>query len=80
VAYANWFAGIQRLPVSVVSFLGLRSPLVATIAGWILLGEELTTIQLFGALLVLAAVAAPQVGSLVQGTKTTRPTMPAFRS
>ena len=63
VAYANWFAGIQRLPVSVVSFLGLLSPLVATIAGWVLLDQTLTRTQLAGALLVLAAVIAPQVAA-----------------
>lgn len=60
-AYANWFAGIQRLPVSIISFLGLLSPLVATIAGWALLDQTLTAPQLTGAALVLAAVIAPQI-------------------
>lgn len=60
-AYTNWFAGIQRLPISIVSFLGLLSPLVAVIAGWALLGENLTTTQLGGASLVIAAVAAPNL-------------------
>jgi probable blue pigment (indigoidine) exporter len=60
-AYANWFAGIQRLPVNIVSFLGLLSPLVATIAGWAILDETLTTTQLAGAALVLAAVIAPHL-------------------
>ncbi|NOX30154.1 MAG: EamA family transporter, partial [Actinobacteria bacterium] len=32
-AYANWFRGIQKLPVNAISFLGLISPLVATFAG-----------------------------------------------
>lgn len=62
-AYANWFAGIQRLPVNVVSFLGLLSPLVATIAGWAVLEETLTSTQLVGAALVLAAVIAPHLPS-----------------
>jgi len=60
-AYVNWFAGIQRLPVSIISFLGLLSPLVATIAGWALLDQTLTATQLIGAALVLAAVIAPQI-------------------
>ncbi len=36
-AYANWFRGIQELPISTVSFLGLLSPLVATAIGWVAL-------------------------------------------
>ncbi|MEP6296226.1 MAG: EamA family transporter, partial [Ilumatobacter sp.] len=60
-AYVNWFAGIQRLPVSIISFLGLLSPLVATVAGWALLDQTLTATQLAGAALVLAAVVAPQI-------------------
>lgn len=62
-SYANWFAGIQRLPVSIVSFLGLLSPVVATIVGWAVLNETLTATQLAGAALVLAAVIAPQLRS-----------------
>ncbi len=62
-AYANWFAGIQRLPIGVVSFLALLSPLVAAGAGWVLLGENLTTMQLAGAVVVLTAVVAPHLPS-----------------
>ncbi|MFK8024755.1 MAG: EamA family transporter [Ilumatobacter sp.] len=60
-AYANWFAGIQRLRVSIVSFLGLLSPLVATIAGWAVLDQSLTGAQLAGAALVLLAIVGPHV-------------------
>lgn len=60
-AYANWFAGIQRLPINTISFLGLLSPLIATIAGWAVLDQTLTTTQLAGAALVLTAVIAPQI-------------------
>ena len=62
-AYANWFAGIQRLPVGIISFLGLLSPLVATLAGWALLDQSLNATQLVGAALVLAAVITPQLPS-----------------
>ncbi|MEO6651397.1 MAG: EamA family transporter [Ilumatobacteraceae bacterium] len=72
LAYANWFAGIQRLPINIVSFLGLLSPLVATIAGWAILDETLTTTQLAGAALVLAAVIAPHLPGASK-----RPTNPA---
>lgn len=60
-AYANWFQGVQRLPIATVSILGLLSPLVATVAGWIVLDQRLGPVQLLGAVLVLAAVAFPQL-------------------
>ncbi len=60
LAYANWFRGINLLPVSVVSFLGLLSPLVATIAGWTLLDQTLSIPQFLGASLILAAVICSQ--------------------
>ena len=64
-AYAVWFRGIQRLPTMVVSFLGFLSPLVATVLGFVFLGESLSGWQIVGAVLVLGAVglvqgAAPQ--------------------
>ena len=62
-AYANWFRGIGALPVAVVSFLGLLSPLVATAAGWLLLDESLTVVQLLGAGLVMAAVVGPHTSA-----------------
>ena len=61
VAYANWFAGVQRLPINTVSFLGLLSPVVATGAGWLVLSESLSPMQLGGAALVLTAVVSPQL-------------------
>lgn len=56
VAYSLWFRGIQLLPVAQVSILGLLSPLVATLAGWIVLDQTLSIGQLVGAVLVLGAV------------------------
>jgi probable blue pigment (indigoidine) exporter len=60
-AYANWFSGIQQLPVSTVSFLVLLSPLVATVVGWIMLDQGLRPLQLFGAALVVTAVVVSQL-------------------
>jgi probable blue pigment (indigoidine) exporter len=56
VAYSLWFRGVQLLPVAQVSILGLLSPLVATLAGWIVLDQTLSFGQLIGAVLVLGAV------------------------
>jgi probable blue pigment (indigoidine) exporter len=44
-----------------VTFLGLLSPVMATALGWLVLDERLTVAQGVGAVLVLAAVLAPQV-------------------
>ncbi|MGA4849162.1 EamA family transporter [Streptomyces sp. G5(2025)] len=56
LAYALWFRGIERLPASSVSFLGLTNPVVATLAGLLLLGQTLTLWQLGGLVLVMASV------------------------
>ncbi|MEX2423348.1 MAG: EamA family transporter [Acidimicrobiia bacterium] len=63
VAYALWFRGIERLPVNALTFLGLLSPVVATVLGWAVLQQRLTAAQLVGALLIAVAVITPQMGS-----------------
>ena len=62
VAYSLWFRGIERLPVSSLSFLGLMSPLTATILGWVVLHQSLTAGQLGGAALIATTVIATQIG------------------
>lgn len=63
LAYTLWFRGIDRLPVSALTFLGLLSPLVATLLGWIVLDQGLSTVQSAGVLAVLVAIALPQLRS-----------------
>ena len=60
-AYVVWLRGIERLPATSVAFLGLMSPLVATVTGWLLLGEHLTAVQGLGMVLALGALAAAQL-------------------
>ncbi|MBU8866621.1 EamA family transporter [Paenarthrobacter aromaticivorans] len=67
VAYAVWFRGIQRLPTMVVSFLGFLSPLVATVLGFVFLGEALSEWQMVGAVLVLGSVFLVQRASADAG-------------
>lgn len=62
-AYANWFRGIQELPIATVSFLGLLSPLIATAIGWVALGQSMAPLQLVGAAFVVTAVVVPQLRS-----------------
>ena len=56
LAYALWFRGIELLPVARVSMLGLLSPVVAAVAGWVVLEQTLGGGQLPGMALVLIAV------------------------
>ena len=56
VAYLLWFRGIAKLPVSQVSLLGLASPIVATLADWVVVHQTLAYTQLLGGVLVLTAL------------------------
>jgi len=56
LAYALWFRGIDKLKASAVSSLGLMSPVVATLIGFVLLHQTLTPIQLVGMGIVLISV------------------------
>ena len=56
LAYVLWFRGLAALPAGVTSFLGLLSPVVAVLAGWVALGQALTVAQALGVAIVLAAV------------------------
>ncbi|HMO56578.1 MAG TPA: EamA family transporter [Roseiflexaceae bacterium] len=61
IAYALWFRGIERLSPARVAFLGLLSPVVAVLMGFALLGQQLSGVQLFGMLVVLASILAAQL-------------------
>jgi probable blue pigment (indigoidine) exporter len=61
LAYANWFRGLDRLPVMATSFLTLIAPVVATILGWLVLTQSLTSLQILGMIVAFAAVIAGQL-------------------
>lgn len=61
LAYSLWFRGVHALSATVVTFLGLLSPLVAAAAGWVVLDQRLSTGQLAGAAVVLAALVIAQL-------------------
>ncbi len=60
LAYALWFRGIGKLSATAVSYLGLLSPVVATLIGYIFLQETLTPVQLVGIAIVLVSVLVGQ--------------------
>lgn len=54
--YILWFRGLARLEPSVISPLGLLSPVTAVILGWLVLGQNLTSMQMAGIVMVLGSV------------------------
>ena len=60
LAYALWFRGIRKLSATAVSYLGLLSPVVATIIGYIFLRETLTPVQLVGIAIVIISIVVGQ--------------------
>lgn len=60
VAYVLWFRGISRLPVGQVSLLGVLSPIVAVLSGWLVLDQHLTSMQLVGFGLTFVALRVGQ--------------------
>ncbi|MFD2765775.1 EamA family transporter [Micromonospora eburnea] len=63
LAYALWFRGAARLPVTRVSVLGALSPLTAATLGWLVLGQALSPIQLVGFAVAVTAMVAGQLPS-----------------
>ena len=60
LSYALWFSGIEQLKAWQVSFLGLLSPVVAVSAGFLLLGQTFSLIQITGTILILSGLVAAQ--------------------
>jgi len=56
VAYALWFRGIDQLKPSVVSYLGLLSPVVATLIGFVVLHQTFTSLQWIGIAIILVSI------------------------
>tara|TARA_R110000868_G_scaffold69568_2_gene204669 strand:- start:2944 stop:3936 length:993 start_codon:yes stop_codon:yes gene_type:complete len=75
-SYAIWFRGIARLDPAAVSMLGMMSPVMAVILGWVVLGQSLSWLQGIGATIVLGSVWA---GQLANRTGAARPVAPPAR-
>ncbi|ARQ08375.1 DMT superfamily inner membrane transporter protein [Rhizobium etli] len=54
--YLLWFRGLSRIEPSAAASLGFLSPVVATLLGWLALGQSLTPAQIAGFAMVLASV------------------------
>lgn len=60
LAYALWMWGLAQLRATQITYLGLLSPIVATLLGWVLLNEDLTPLQMTGLVVALGSVVAAQ--------------------
>lgn len=60
LAYVLWFRGLGQMPAGSAAFLPVLSPLVAAVLGFLVLGEQLTAVQLGGFAFALIAVVAAQ--------------------
>lgn len=54
--YLLWFRGLSKLEPAAVASLGFLSPLVATLLGWGVLGQNLSPVQVIGMVAVLVGV------------------------
>jgi probable blue pigment (indigoidine) exporter len=61
IAYTVWFWGLERIPPASASFLGLLSPVVAGVLGYLILDQEFNGLQLAGVVAVLLAVVIGQL-------------------
>ena len=59
-AYTLWFRGIERLAPTSLSLLSLANPMVATVAGFVVLDQALTAPQAAGFAVALGALVAGQ--------------------
>lgn len=56
LAYLLWFRGIGQLSATAVSYLGLLSPVTATLLGFFWLHQTLAPIQLMGIVIIFSSV------------------------
>lgn len=73
LAYLLWFRGIDRLKASAVSYLGLMSPVVATLIGFVWLQQTFTPTQLVGIGIIFTSVL---LGQQINASRR-RPSTPA---
>ncbi|HUQ57299.1 EamA family transporter [Lentzea sp.] len=59
--YSVWFRGTDRVPAIGLSFLGFCSPIVATVLGYVFLGQTLSLLQFVGAAVLIGAIVLVQL-------------------
>ena len=73
LAYLLWFRGIRQLSATAASYLGLLSPVMATLLGFIWLHQALTPLQLGGIAIIFSSVL---IGQKITASRSTQPRTP----
>ncbi|WP_233200606.1 EamA family transporter [Cryobacterium sp. M15] len=71
-AYVMWFRGIAQLAASTAAFLGLLSPVVAILLGWVIAGENLTPMQIAGIVIVLSSISVAIISKPAQTARASK--------
>ena len=66
--YALDLAALRHLPAATVGAVGMLEPVVATVVAWAWLEQALNTVQVLGAVVVLAGVGLAQLATNATGT------------
>ncbi len=61
IPYGCFYAGLKRVPASRAGIVGMWEPVMVSVAGWALLGESLTGLQIAGIALVIAAIVVIEI-------------------
>ncbi|HEY5874886.1 MAG TPA: EamA family transporter [Ilumatobacteraceae bacterium] len=69
LAFVLWFNGVRRLPAAAPPLLGLAAPVMGATAGWVVLGQGMSTLQLTGFVITLGAIT---YGATMRGPEASR--------
>ena len=64
IGYGVWLHGARQLPPASTALLGMLSPLMAAVLGWVVLGQSLGPLQCLGFALALGGAASGQLVGL----------------
>ncbi|MDP5009163.1 MAG: EamA family transporter, partial [Glaciimonas sp.] len=76
LTYWLWFRGLQKLQPAAAASLGLLSPVTATLLGWLILDQQLSSLQIVGSFVILLSVWLGQRAAQRPSYKLTSPKIP----
>jgi len=69
VAYVLWYTSVQRVGGARTAVYSNLTPVVATVASWLLMGERLAPLQILGAAVVIAGILLTRRGRTPQAAR-----------
>ncbi len=80
LAFAAWFAALQHLQAGAVGLIGLLNPVTGVVLGVIVAGEQFTSSQVLGMVVVVVGIALGQPSVAVALARPRRPRSSALRA